>query len=109
MAFNLGSREKRFFYDEIMAPTVQAMKTQFKRDRREQTVREDVMQRELLEERQKQYWDRNERELRGIANAEVMMRSQFRAAAKQQRRKVNEMRGVAKQLGRQLELDTHEI
>ena len=93
-----------FFYEAILAPTVQAMKRQFNRERMEQAVREDVLQGEIFEERQKGWEYINIAELNAMAKAEGRMRSQFRANSKRHWRRVNGMRGVAKQLGRQLGL-----
>ena len=93
-----------FFYEAILAPTVQAMKRQFNRERMEQTVREDVLHWEIFEERQKGWGYRNLQEIAAMMDAEAMMRSQFKAPSKQHWRRVNGMRGVAKQLGRQLGL-----
>ncbi len=59
-----------------MAPAVQAMKGQLNRERKEQTVREHALQREILKEGKKHYLERNFIELNGMATAEVTINAQ---------------------------------
>ena len=98
-----------FLYENIMIPAVQAMKNQWNREQKWQRTREVILAREIFDECQKPYYHRDFQEMNDIADVHARMRSNFRAAAKRQRKRVNDMRGVAWQLGWQLGLDSSAI
>ena len=103
-----GRLEGEVLYNIIEGVT-ETMKGQWVMEQKEQRVREQVLQNEIMDEREVPYWQRNIAEANAMSASEGAMRSQSRQPAKQKRKQVQNMRVLTKQLGRQLEVDTSQI
>ena len=93
----------------IIEGVTKTMKGQWVMEQKEQRVREEVLQNEIMGEREVPYWQRNMAEINAMSVIEGTMRSQSRQPAKQKRKQVQNMRVLTKQLGRQLGMDTSQI
>ena len=92
-----GRLEGEVLYNIIEGVT-ETMKGQWVMEQKEQRVREEVLQNEIMGEREVPYWQRNMAEIKAMRVIEGTMRSQSRLPAKQKRKQVQNMRVLTKQL-----------